>query len=109
LVQGSAGGTNTAAQDAGTGAVNADREAYALAAGWALGLVNIGRGHACSSGGAVDSLRRLILGGAWGARSALRSGPERWCNAHSALAAYPVDVSEFDAAASAITCSLTRT
>ena len=72
FLQGNVGGTNTAAQDAGTGAVNQDREAYALSAGFALGLINIGRGHDSSgvpaaNGGVVESLRRLILGGAWGA------------------------------------------
>lgn len=70
-LQGSAGGTNTAGPDLNTGAVNQDREAYALAAGFALGLINIGRGHASSgvsaaNGGIVETLKRLILGGAWG-------------------------------------------
>ena len=43
-----------------------DRESFALSAGFALGLVNLGRGHA-SSGAAcsciVEKLKRLIMGG----------------------------------------------
>ena len=72
-VQGAAGGTNTAAPDHGGNTVNQDREAYALAAGWAFGMINLGRGQAAAgsaAGGALESLRRLILGGAWGATEA---------------------------------------
>lgn len=50
--------------------INQDREAYALAAGFALGLINLGRGRwssGVSNGSIAETLRRLILGGAWGA------------------------------------------
>ena len=52
--------------------MNHDREAYGLAAGFALGLINLGRGHTASGmshahGGIVESLKSLVLGGAWGA------------------------------------------
>jgi hypothetical protein len=71
VVQGSGGGPNTAVDQA-SGAVNQDREAHALAAGFSLGLINIGRGQAAAgvatgSGGLVESLKRLVRGGAWSA------------------------------------------
>lgn len=50
--------------------VNQDREAYTLSAGFALGLINIGKGRwssGVSNGSIAETLRRLIVGGAWGA------------------------------------------
>lgn len=52
------------------GVIPQDRENFALSAGFALGLVNLGRGHA-SSGSSnesiVDKLKRLIAGSDQGA------------------------------------------
>jgi hypothetical protein len=76
VMQGSGGGPNTAV-DQVSGAVNQDREAHALAAGFSLGLINIGRGHAAAgvttgSGSLVESLKRLVRGGACGAANVLQ-------------------------------------
>lgn len=68
-MQGNAGGPNTG-PDVAAVSINQDREAYALAAGFALGLINLGRGRwssGVSNGSIAETLRRLILGGAWGA------------------------------------------
>lgn len=47
------------------GVIPQDRENFALSAGFALGLVNLGRGHASSGSsneGIVNKLKRLIAG-----------------------------------------------
>jgi hypothetical protein len=67
-LQGNAGGPNTG-PDVAAVSINQDREAYALAAGFALGLINLGRGRwssGISNGSIAETLKRLILGGAWG-------------------------------------------
>lgn len=70
-LQGNAGGPNTGGE-ASAVTVNQDREAYTLSAGFALGLINIGKGRwssGVSNGSIAETLRRLIVGGAWGTLS----------------------------------------
>ena len=71
-VQANNAGTNTGGPDQAGSAVGQEREAYALAAGFSLGLINVGRGHAAAgmsvgSGGLVETLKRLIIGSSAGA------------------------------------------
>ena len=71
-MQGGGAHGNAGGADGAGGAVSHDREAYALAAGFSLGLINLGRGHSAAgsahaNGGMLAALKSLILGGAWGA------------------------------------------